>query len=151
MNSFRGRAPELLLLAGIVTATLITSYIHWTLGGLLFTLNALGYLGLAALVVGSLFFLQPLRPLVLFGLGGYTIATIVGWLVMGPYFTLAYITKAVEVVLLALIAVQLYRTRTEILPGLRFARALGWEVVRIVTRRPAPDAAAGATADTRDS
>src|SRR5918995_1585515 len=47
----RSRAAGALLTTAIVGLTLATAYIHSTLGGLLFTLNALGYLGLAGLIV----------------------------------------------------------------------------------------------------
>ncbi|MDP8904121.1 MAG: hypothetical protein M3N29_02180 [Chloroflexota bacterium] len=144
MESIVKRAPVLLLVA-IVAATLTTAYIHYTLGGLLFLLNALGYVGLAGLIVVPIGFVQRLRPLVLLALAGYTVTTIVGWLVMGPYFTLAYITKGVELVLLGLIGTQLFRTRSEIVPAFRFARALGFEALRIALRRPAAPAAAGET------
>lgn len=138
MDSMLRRVPDAVFLAAIVAATLTTAYVHYTLGGMLFLLNAVGYLGLAILVVAPVAVVQRLRPLVLFGLGGYTLATIVGWLVMGPYFSLAYFTKAVEVVLLVLIGLQLYRTRADFVPSLRFARALGWEVTRVALRRPRP-------------
>ena len=51
MSFLRTRAAGFVLTAAIVGLTLATAYIHSTLGGLLFTLNALGYLGLAALIV----------------------------------------------------------------------------------------------------
>ena len=132
------RLGGLVLLGATVGATLTTAYIHYTLGGLLFLLNALGYLAFAAALVAPLAFVQRLRPLVLLALAGYTGATIVGWALMGPYFPLAYVTKAVEVVLLALIAVQLLLARADIVPAFSFARALGWQIVAIVVRRPAP-------------
>ena len=40
-----------MLTAAIVGLTAATAYIHLGLGGLLFTLNGLGYIGLAGLVV----------------------------------------------------------------------------------------------------
>ena len=46
-QSKRSRAAGAVLTTAIVGLTLATAYIHSTLGGLLFTLNALGYLGLA--------------------------------------------------------------------------------------------------------
>lgn len=49
--------------AAIVAATLTTAYIHFTLGGLLFLLNAVGYATLAALVVAPLAFMRRLRDL----------------------------------------------------------------------------------------
>lgn len=131
------RMGTFVLLAGTVAATLTTSYIHYTLGGLLFLLNALGYLGLAAALVTPLAFAQRLRPLVLLALGAYTAATIGGWLVMGPYFALAYFTKAIEIVLLALIAMQLVVGRADIVPAFRFGRALGWHALNLALRRSA--------------
>jgi hypothetical protein len=141
--------PARALLAATVAATLATAYIHYTLGGLLFLLNAMGYLALAVALVVPLTFVQRLRPLVLLGLGAYTSATIIGWLIMGPYFQLAYITKAIEVVLLGLIAAQLVLGRADFVPSLRFARALGWRAARRALRRPVtvagPDASAADT------
>jgi uncharacterized membrane protein YfhO len=118
------RTLDMLLLAGIVVATLITGVIHYTFGGMMFLLNSFGYVTAAVVVIASLFVLQRLRVLVLIGLAGYTIVTIVGWVVMGSRFDLAYFTKAVELVLLALIGVYLARHRDEIVPALRYLRAL---------------------------
>jgi hypothetical protein len=102
------------LTIGIVGLTLVTAYIHLTLGGLLFTLNGLGYLGLAAMVVIGAVVRRPiverfawLPPL---ALAGCTTVTILGYLVIGPYFALGWITKGVEVALIGLIAMQLVRT-----------------------------------------
>jgi hypothetical protein len=136
MDSLVKRMPAVLL-AAIVAATLTTAYIHFTLGGLLFLLNGAGYVTLAVLVVAPLAFMRRLRPLVLIALAGYTITTIVGWAIMGPYFALAYFTKAVELVLLALIGLELFRARREIVPALRFARAIAATGIRFALRRPA--------------
>lgn len=101
------------LAVAIVALTLTTAYIHLGLGGMLFTLNAIGYAGLAALyVVGS----AAPHPLIArfswfprVALAGYAAITIVAWLVQGPYFQLAYIAKGVEVALIGLIAVDVIR------------------------------------------
>ena len=143
MDSLVKRAPAVLL-AAIVAATLTTAYIHFTLGGMLFLLNAAGYVTLAVLLVAPLDFMRRLRPLTLIALAGYTITTIVGWAIMGPYFTLAYVTKAVELVLLALIGLALIRARHEVVPALRFARDMAVTALRSALRRPAaaePEAA----------
>ena len=137
MDRASGRTWGVALLVAIVVATLATAYIHYTLGGLLFLLNALGYVTLAALLVLPIGFLQRLRPLVLLALMGYAAATIVGWLIMGPYFTLAYVTKAIEVGLIGLIAIELWRTRADIVPALRSLPAELSGVTRTVLRRPA--------------
>lgn len=137
LDRVSGRTWGVALLVAIVVATLATAYVHFTLGGLLFLLNALGYVTLAALLVLPIGFVQRLRPLVLLALMGYTAATIAGWLIMGPYFTLAYVTKAIEVGLIALIAIELSRTRANIVPALRSLRAELSGVTRTVLRRPA--------------
>lgn len=127
--SNNARTLDLFLLAGIVVATLITGAIHYTFGGIMFMLNSIGYVTAAVVVVASLFVLQRLRVLVLIGLAGYTIVTIVGWVVMGSRFDLAYFTKAVELVLLALIGIYLARHREEIVPALRYLRTLAMRVL----------------------
>ncbi|MGH2383307.1 MAG: hypothetical protein ACRDG7_19090 [Candidatus Limnocylindria bacterium] len=109
----RSRAAGAVLTAAIVGLTLATAYIHSTLGGLLFTLNALGYLGLAGLIViGAV---APVAMVERFSwfprlaLVGYTAMTIAGYLVMGPYFTLGFIAKGIEVALVVLLVVDVVR------------------------------------------
>jgi len=112
-QSKRSRAAGAVLTAAIVGLTLATAYIHSTLGGLLFTLNALGYVGLAALIV-----IGAAAPTTLIerfswfprvALLGYTLMTIVGYLVMGPYFTLGFIAKGIEVTLVTLLVIDIIR------------------------------------------
>jgi hypothetical protein len=109
----RSRTAGFVLTAAIVGLTLATANIHLGLGGLLFTLNGLGYLGLAALVViGAV---SPMRIVQRFSwfprvaLVGYTAMTIAGYLVMGPYFTLGFIAKGIEVALIAVLVVDVIR------------------------------------------
>ncbi len=110
---FRGRTAGFVLTAGIVALTLATANIHRSLGGLLFTLNALGYLGLAALIViGAASPMAIVRRFSWFprvALMGYAAMTIAGYLVMGPYFTLGWIAKGIEVALIALVTVDILR------------------------------------------
>jgi len=109
----RSRATGAVLTTAIVGLTLATAYIHSTLGGLLFTLNALGYLGLAGLIViGAV---APVAMVERFSwfpriaLIGYTAMTIAGYLVMGPYFTLGFVAKGIEVALVVLLVVDIVR------------------------------------------
>jgi len=108
-TSRRTRPRTLALLAVIVILTLTTAYIHSTLGGLLFTLNAIGYAALAALIIVTTAVPAPiakrLRWAPRVALGGYALVTIGGYLVIGPYFLLGWTTKAIEVALLASLAV----------------------------------------------
>jgi hypothetical protein len=68
------------------------------------------------------------RGLVRLGLIGYAATTIVGWYLMGPRYETAYIAKAIEVALIALLALELRRVDgspvTVIRQALRDLRAL---------------------------
>jgi hypothetical protein len=103
-----------ILIVAIVGLTLTTAYIHLSLGGLLFTLNAIGYAALAAAMVVIATVPHPLvrrfdwLPRV--GLAGYTATTIGAYLVMGPYFGLGWAAKAVEVAILLLLLADLLLT-----------------------------------------
>jgi hypothetical protein len=112
-SMFRSRAAGVVLTAVIVALTAATAYIHLGLGGVLFTLNGLGYIGLAALIViGAA---APFPMVERFGwfprvaLGGYTAMTIAGYLIMGPYFSLGFIAKGIEVALIAALVVDIFR------------------------------------------
>jgi hypothetical protein len=112
-SALRSRPAGVVVTAAIVGLTLATSYIHLGLGGLLFTLNGLGYAGLAVLIViGAVAPLPIVKRFSWFprvALAGYTAMTIAGYLVMGPYFTLGFIAKAVEVALLTVLAIDVVR------------------------------------------
>lgn len=107
------RAAGALLATAIVALTLTTANIHVGLGGLLFTLNGLGYLGLAALfVIGAaapIAIVQRFSWFRRLALIGFTSMTIAGYLVIGPYFTLGFITKGIEVVLIVALVVDVIR------------------------------------------
>lgn len=109
----RSRAAGVALTAAIVALTLATANIHLSLGGLLFTLNAVGYVGLAALIViGAAAPMALVKRFSWFprvALIGYAATTIVGYLVMGPYFTLGFIAKGIEAALITLLVVDIVR------------------------------------------
>jgi hypothetical protein len=105
------RHLDVVLLTVIVVLTLATGYIHYWVGGTLLLLNAAGYFTLGAAVVLSAAFYRQGLPLVLLALAAYTGVTIVGWLIMGPYFDVAYLAKAIELGLIGTIAWQLWLTR----------------------------------------
>jgi hypothetical protein len=113
MSLLRTRAAGAALTTAIVGLALTSAYIHLGLGGLLFTMNGLGYLGLAGVFVVAAAVDHPMvrtfswAPRVM--LAGYAAMTIGAYLVMGPYFTLGWITKGLEVALIALIAVDVIR------------------------------------------
>lgn len=100
-----------LLTAVAVTLALTTAYIHFSLGGTLFVLNAAGYLGLALLLVIGVTVPHPIVARFAWvpglGLAGYAAVTIVSYLIIGPYFALGWIAKGVEVALIGVVAAQL--------------------------------------------
>jgi hypothetical protein len=103
-----------LLTLSIVALTAATAYVHLTLGGLLFLLNGLGYVGLIVLVVIAAVVPHPLVArfdwFPRLALVGYTATTIAGYLIIGPYFALGWITKGIEVALISLVMLDLMRT-----------------------------------------
>lgn len=107
---FTGLAAGLMLFV-ILELTLATAWIHLTLGGWLFTLNGLGFLafGVAYLVTGvvPMPFVRRLAWLPRIGLAGYAVVTIGAYLVMGPYITLGWIAKGIELAIVGLVAVDL--------------------------------------------
>jgi len=103
------RASDVVLRAVIVGLAVATGYIHSTLGGLLFTLNAVGYATFAVAMIVPLALALRFRWAIRLALIGYAATTIVGWAVQGPYFTTAYIAKAIEVALIVAVAVDFAR------------------------------------------
>jgi hypothetical protein len=103
------RPADVAIRVAIVALALTTGYIHYTLGGLLFTLNALGYLVAAVAIVIPLALAVRFRWFIRLGLMGYAATAIVMWAIQGPYYSTAYIAKAVEVALIVLLAIDFAR------------------------------------------
>ena len=97
---------RVLVRATLVALTIATGLIHLSLGGMLFTLNGLGYLVAAAAMVAPLTLAVRFRWFIRLGLIGYALAAIVGWYLTGPRYDIAYVAKAVEVGLIALLLVE---------------------------------------------
>lgn len=108
LNRKHGHADSVLRVA-IVALALATAYIHLTLSGLLFTLNAIGYLVGAVAMVIPLGLAVRYRWLIRIGLAGYAATTIVGWLIDPIYYSTAYFAKAIEVALIVLLAIEFAR------------------------------------------
>ena len=94
---------------GIILATLATALLHLSLfPDIGFTLNGLGYVGLLGAYFLPIPFFQQRHKLVWWALIGYTVLTIVLWIILGnkEFVTgtssaTGYYAKAVEVILLA--------------------------------------------------
>ena len=78
------RTSDVVVRAAIVALVLGTAYIHSTLGGLLFTLNAIGYVVAAVAIVIPLALAVRFRWIVRVGLIGYAATAIVAWADHGP-------------------------------------------------------------------
>jgi hypothetical protein len=98
---------DVVLQAIVVGLTLVTAAVHQSLGGTLFTLNAIGYASLAALLAlpGPI---SRIRWLARLALIGFTLTTIGGWVLFGARFPLAYVDTAVELVLVTLLVAQVW-------------------------------------------
>ena len=92
----------------VVGLTLATAAIHASLGGLMFLASAIGYaiLAVAMIVPGPI---GRVRWLVRLALVGFTAATIGGWVLFGARFPLAYLDKAIEVALIGVVALEIWR------------------------------------------
>ncbi|HEY6571277.1 MAG TPA: hypothetical protein VIZ22_13365 [Candidatus Limnocylindrales bacterium] len=110
---------------GIVALTLGTAYIHSTLGGLLFTLNATGYVVAAVAMIVPLALAVRFRWFIRLGLMGYAATAIVMWAIQGPYYSTAYIAKAIEVALIFLLAIDFLRADGNPVTVVRREIALG--------------------------
>jgi hypothetical protein len=103
------RPADVVIRLGIAVLALGTAYIHSTLGGLLFTLNAIGYVVAAVAVIVPLALAVRFRWVVRLGLIGYAATTILGWAIQGPYYSTAYVAKAIEVSLIVIVAIDFAR------------------------------------------
>ncbi len=95
----------------ILELTAATGLIHLSLGGTLYTLNGLGFLALGAAYLASAVLpwgvVRRFAWVPRLGLAFYAAVTIVAYLVIGPYITLGWISKGIELAIIGLVAVDL--------------------------------------------
>ena len=112
MSFFQGprSVAAVVLRAGIVTLALATAYIHTTLGALpIFVANAIGYAVLAVAMIAPVSIVARNRWLVRAALIGFTSFTILGWVMFGARYWLAYVDKGIELALIGLLVVEMFR------------------------------------------
>ncbi len=106
MHRYPSRSAGMLLTIVTIELTIATAWIHLSLGGSLFTLNAVGYLGLATAYAAAaslpMASVQRFRWLPRLALAGFALITIGAYLVIGPYSPLGWATKAIEVAIVGL-------------------------------------------------
>jgi hypothetical protein len=106
--------PRILLTGVILELTLATAFIHFSLGGTLFLLNAAGYLALGVAYLGAatlpIEIVRRFSWLPRVGLAAFASVTIIAYLVIGPHFTLGWVTKGIEVAIVMLVIADLLIT-----------------------------------------
>ena len=139
MLMFDGRrdAPSVLLRVAIVVLTLSTAYIHFTLGGLMFMANAVGYLVFAAAMIAPLAIASRYRWLIRAALIVFALMTIGGWLMFGARYWLGYLDKAIEIALIGLLFVEMLRYDGGPVVVAQRGWALAMSVLRRLTGRSA--------------
>lgn len=95
----------LVTVTAILTAVIHLYYAFFLIGptetlGLLFVLNALGYLVLLLAYLGKLSVLRLSNDVITWAFIAFTAVTILAWIAMGERSPLAYFTKLDEIVLL---------------------------------------------------
>lgn len=95
----------LVTITAIVTAVIHLYYAFLQIGptqalGMLFILNALGFIGLLLAYLGKLSFLRLSHNVITWAFIAFTAITILAWIPMGERSPLAYFTKLDELVLL---------------------------------------------------
>jgi hypothetical protein len=109
-NELTTRVVSRVLTSVMLVLALATAYVHLTLGGTIFLLNAIGYFVLAAGIAATAMpvpLFRRLRWLPRLGLAGFALLTIGAYLVIGPYSLLGLSIKAIEVALIGLVAADL--------------------------------------------
>lgn len=105
------------LFVGIVALTLVTGVAHLLIGlggGRLLLLNGLGFIGLLGLLIVPLGLTESLKNVVRLVLIGYTVVTIAGYFYLhsvAQFEVLALSLKAVELLLVVLLAMRIVGTR----------------------------------------
>jgi ABC-type microcin C transport system permease subunit YejB len=100
----RSTLRAVIIVTGLITALVHLVLLNTGMGKIdpLFSLNGLGFLALLAALFLNLPVVSRQKALVHWGFMAFTAVTIAAWVVLGrPYTPLGYVTKAVEVVLIA--------------------------------------------------
>jgi hypothetical protein len=102
-------AFDIALRSAIVVLAMAAAYIHWTLGGLLFALNAIGFATGALAMVYPTEVAERHRWVVRLGLAAYAATTVGIWFLQGPRYSTAYLAAAIEIVLIGVLALDFVR------------------------------------------
>jgi hypothetical protein len=104
MNSTTRTKVDVTLRVGVAALAVANGYIHSQLGGLMFTLNAIGYVVLAAALLAPVWPAPQVRWLTRLAVAGYAAATAGGWILFGARYDMGYISFALDITILTVVA-----------------------------------------------
>lgn len=97
---------------GVIILTVATAIIHFALAfDWLFVANGVGYLVLVAALYAPVSALRPYRNVARWGLMLFTAVTVVAWLLIGVRSAVAYLDKAIELLLIVLLYIDWQQSR----------------------------------------
>lgn len=139
MLMFDGRrdALSMLLRVAIVVLALSTAYIHYTLVGMMFMLNALGFLVLGLAMVAPLAIASQYRWLIRAALIVFALMTIGGWVMFGGRYDMGYLATGIEIGLIVLLFVEMFRYDDGPVAVAQRGLALALGILRRLTGRSA--------------
>ena len=104
MNTVTKNRVDVALRLAVAGLAVANGYIHSQLGGLMFTLNAVGFVVLAAALLAPVWPAPQVRFLTRLAVAGYAVATASGWILFGARYDTGYISFALDLTIFALIA-----------------------------------------------
>src|SRR4051795_13236364 len=104
MNSSTKGRVDVALRVGVAALAVANGYIHSQLAGLMFTLNAIGFVVLAFALIAPVWPAPQVRWLTRLGVAGYAAATAFGWVLFGARYDMGYISFALDITILAVVA-----------------------------------------------
>jgi hypothetical protein len=104
MNATTKGRVDVGLRVGVAALAVANGYIHSQLGGLMFTVNAIGFVVLAVALVAPVWPAPQVRWLTRLAVAGYAAATAAGWLMFGARYDMGYISFALDITILAVVA-----------------------------------------------
>jgi hypothetical protein len=102
MNLATRNSVDTTLRFTIAGLALASASIHSTLGGAMFTLNAIGFAVLAVALVAPIALAERARWLTRLAVAGYAAATAVGWALFGARYETGYVSFALDLAIVGL-------------------------------------------------
>ncbi len=108
MNTSSKVKVDVVLRVAVAALALANGYIHSTLGGLQFTLNAIGFVVLAIALIAPVWPFGQVRWLTRLAVIGFAGTTAIGWYLFGARYNVGYLSVAIDLTIVALAAIDSY-------------------------------------------